>query len=527
MRENYKRTSVRCQIHQGTMLRPLLRPTSPSGPSSDHRHRRPLFVCALRALVRVGLLGMLMACMPPMPSPSTRTAPLHLPTAAPMEASTLPDTLALAPHYTISLTVDLSPAHVTGEQEVRYTNAEDVPLRDLYFRLFPNTPGYGGTMTVTSLRRNGEPISPEVRLGGSALRLLLHPPLAPRETVTLSMAFTATVPLTDEIDYAPFAYVGGVMALPSAYPLIPVHDDKGWNVEIAPPYGDAVYSDVAFYQVEVTAPPTMTMVASGICAPPEVGRWSCQAGPVRDFALILGDDYRWASQVAEGVVVNSYFYSDHREGGERVLQMAGDALTLYSRLFGPYPYEELDVVQTPTRAGGIEYPTVIVISDRLYPDHPRLEWVVAHEVAHQWWYGVVGSDPVDEPWLDEALTQYTTLLYHEFLYGADAAAEILKNDFEATYDRLRRGGNDMPAGLPVAAYPRDLYHAVVYRKAPLYFHALRQRVGNAAFFTLLRTYYRRHHYGIATPDSFLETVKTVTGSDHRDLWERWILGVSR
>ena len=489
----------------------------------------PAFIPIRRLLVLVGVCGALMACLPLATSTPAPTSPptRPLPTAAPLDTPSPPDTLSLAPRYAISLTVDVAHAQVAGEQVVRYTNAEEVPLGDLYLRLFPSTPGYGGEMRVSTLRLNGEPVSPEVHLDGSALRLLLNPPLAPLETVTLSLTFTATVPLTDGIDYAQFSCVRGVMALPEVYPLIPVYDDEGWNVEVAPEYGDAVYSDVAFYQVEVTAPPTMTLVASGTCAVREAGRWSCQAGPVRDFALILGDDYQVASQVAEGVIVNSYFYADHREGGEEVLRMAVNALTLYSRLFGPYPYEELDVVETPTRAGGIEYPTLVVISDRLYNGHPRLEWVVAHEVAHQWWYGVVGSDQVDEPWLDEALTQYTTLLYHEFLYGADAAAEILKGDFQATYDHLVEEGNDMPAGLPVAAYPRDLYSPVVYRKGALYFHALRGRVGDEAFFAVLRTYYRRHRYGIATPESFLATVKAVTGREHRDLYERWILGVSR
>ncbi len=109
--------------------------------------------------------------------------------------------------------MDVARSQVVGEQTVRYTNAEEVPLRDLYLRLFPNTPGYGGEMKVSSIRLNGEPASPEVRLNGSALRLLLNPPLASMETVTLSLAFTATVPLTDEIDYAQFSYVRGVMAL--------------------------------------------------------------------------------------------------------------------------------------------------------------------------------------------------------------------------------------------------------------------------------------------------------------------------
>lgn len=501
-----------------------------STPFTGRRHRRAFPFGLFRALAPVGLLILLLSCLPPPPSPfSTPTivAPRPFPTAAPQDPPSPPDILSLAPRYAISLTVDIAHSQVTGEQQVLYTNTEGVSLRDLYLRLFPNTPGYGGEMRVSSIRLNGEPARPEVRLGESALRLLLNPPLAPMEAVTLSMAFTATVPLTDGMGYAQFSYVRGVMALPEAYPLIPVYDDEGWNVEVAPEYGDAVYSDVAFYQVDVTAPPTMTLIASGTCAEREAGRWSCQAGPVRDFALILGDDYQVASRVAEGVVVNSYFYSDHREGGEQVLRIAVDALTLYSRLFGPYPYGELDVVETPTRAGGIEYPTLVVISDRLYTGHPRLEGVVAHEVAHQWWYGVVGSDQVDEPWLDEALTQYTTLLYHEFLSSTETAAGILKDDFQATYNRLVEEGNDMPAGLPVAAYSRDLYGPVVYRKGALYFHALRQRVGDEGFFAILRTYYRRHCYGIATPESFLETVKTVTGSEHRDLFERWILGVSR
>lgn len=202
-----------------------------------------------------------------------------------------------------------------------------------------------------------------------------------------------------------------------------------------------------------------------------------------------------------------------------------DALTLYSRLFGPYPYQELDVVETPTRAGGIEYPTLVVIADRLYSGHPRLEWLVAHEVAHQWWYGVVGNDQVDEPWLDEALAQYSTVLYHEFLYGPDVADEIIQ-DFQATYDRLVREGKDMPVGLPVAAYPEDLYGPIVYHKGPLYFHTLRQRVGDEKFFSVLRMYYQRHRFGIATPDSLLEVIQTVTGDAQRDLYDRWIRGKS-
>jgi hypothetical protein len=55
-----------------------------------------------------------------------------------------------------------------------------------------------------------------------------------------------------------------------------------------------------------------------------------------------------------------------------------------------------------------------------------VEWLAAHEVAHQWWFGVVGNDQIDEPWLDEALTQYSTMLYYEKAYGPERAAGILR-----------------------------------------------------------------------------------------------------
>lgn len=484
-------------------------------------------MCALLLAV---LLGGLAACVPsvgrePVFTPSATLRPF--PTAAPVpsgEDST--ETSPEGAQYFLNLQVDVSASRVSGRQVVRYTNLEEVPLKDLYLRLFPNTPGYGGQMRVAHLTLNDRPASPEVRLDGSALRLLLNPPLTPLQTVTLTMEFTVSVPLTDAVDYAQFAHIGGVMALPNVYPLIPVYDDEGWNVEVAPDYGDAVYSDVASYRVEVTAPPTMTLIATGVCAADAPGRWRCEADRVRDFALVLGEDYATVGQVVDGVQVNSYFYPADRDGGLEALRVAANALTLYSRLFGPYPYGELDVVETPTRAGGIEYPTLVVISEHLYRGHPRLEWVVAHEVAHQWWYGVVGNDQVDAPWLDEALTQYSTFLYHEFLYGPEVAAEVFQREFQDVYDRLVKAGEDMPVGLPVAAYPRDLYGPVVYRKGPLYFHALRQRVGDEEFFAVLRAYYQWHRFRIATPESLLETIRAVTGDAQRDLYDRWILGKS-
>lgn len=429
------------------------------------------------------------------------------------------------PSYQISLTVSLASARVVGEQEVRYTNQEPQALDELYLRLLPNAPGYGGQMTISNLRVAGLAVSSALTLENSAMRVDLHAPLPPGEAISLSMDFTVEVPRTVGAGHGLFSYRRGVMALPAVYPLIPVYDDEGWNVEIAPPYGDDLYADVAAYHVRITAPADQTLIVSGSCAPPqasgELATWSCEAAPMREFVLILGE-YQHANRRVENVVVNSYYYPEHAAGGDKALQVAVDALTAFTERFGPYPYAELDVVETPNRLGGMEYPGLVVVEDTLYPGVAGVEWLTAHEVAHQWWFAVVGSDQVDEPWLDEALTQYSTMLYYEAVYGAQRAQGILNSEFLQTYQTLQNQGRDMPAGRPASAYGPSLYWQVVYDKGALYFNELRKAVGDEVFFEILRTYYNRHRYRIATPASFLRAVQDVSGDPHADLYETWI-----
>jgi hypothetical protein len=483
----------------------------------------------------------------PTPTPSSTSIPTLSPTATPpsehaqalrsefrADLELFPD----ATRYDIELKIASNMTTVVGHERVIYTNTENVPLDALYLRLFPNTPSYGGAMTATNISLDGRPAAPVIELDGSALRIPLDPPLEPGVRLDLALDFTVTVPTVVERGYGQLGYYDGILALANAYPLVPVYDDAdadhnavgrhpGWNVEVAPPYGDAIYSETAFYTVRVTAPADMTLIASGNCTASASGSdgdktWACVTGPMRDFNAILGPDYRVVSQVVEGVTVNSFFYSSHRRAGERVLDWAVETVRLFTRV-GAYPFTELDVVETSNRAGGIEYPGLVVINTAFYePIGEPLEWIVVHEVIHQWWYSLVGNDQVDEPWLDEALVQYSTLLYFEDRYGAEMAAELLEGTFQQAYESLVESDRDMPVGLPIAAYSEQDYGPVVYQKGPLYFHALRREVGDASFWEILRTYFARNRYGVATPEDWLAAVEAVTGDEHRAIYERWI-----
>jgi len=465
----------------------------------------------------------------PTPTPTPTSTPSPTPTPPPLPATCLRQAFAAdvqicqaAPRYDIQLTVAPEQARITGRQHITYTNAETEALDTIVLRLLPNAPGYGGTMTVTHLLVSAQSIPYQSWRDGTALRLPLEPPLEPGRIINLSMDFSVDVPTSNITGHGLFSYIRGVMALPTVYPLIPVYNENGWNADMAPVHGDDVFSDVAIYNVEVTAPSAFTLVATGACGTPLDRTWRCKAAPMRDFTVILGENFERVGRETRGVVVNSYFYEWHAAGGAKALEVAVDALEAFTDFFGPYPYTELDVVETPNYLGGMEYSGLVVVEDGLYPGVSTVEWLTAHEVAHQWWMVVVGNDQVNEPWLDEALTQYSTMLYYEAVYGRQRADGILNAVFVQTHQALRSAGRDMAAGLPADAYPSNLYFDIVYDKGALYFHELRERVGDDLFFETLQTYYSRHRYRIATTESFLDTVEEVTGDRHRDLFEKWI-----
>jgi aminopeptidase N len=352
----------------------------------------------------------------------------------------------------------------------------------------------------------------------------MNPPLAAGQSVTLTMDFDVRVPTSSAVGHGLFSYVGGVMSLPASYPLVPVYDDEGWNVDIAPVHGDDLYADVAAYDVTISAPLAFTVITSGSCEPLQGGVWICEAAPMREFVLVLGRDYQLANRLVNRTVVNSYYYKGDEASGTLALDTAANALLVFSELFGPYPYTELDVVQTPNRLGGMEYPGLVVVQDTLYSTGSRVEWLTAHEVAHQWWFGIVGSDQVDEPWLDEALTQYSTLLYYEKVYGPEIARGVLDGEFIQTHRDLISRGLDLPVGLPADSYAREVYWQVVYDKGALYFHELREEIGDPAFFEILRVYFDHNRYGIAEPGDWLSAVQEVTGDSHWPLYQTWIMG---
>jgi hypothetical protein len=434
-------------------------------------------------------------------------------------------------YYQIQARLDLTEAipRIHAVQTTRYTNKARVPLDAIYFRLFPNKPSYGSELTFHTVRVADKTAELDYQAERTAVGVLLADPLEPGQAITVEMKYDVTLPVANTRGYGTFNYQDGVFLLSNFYAMVAVYDPDGWNLALAPDYGDPVYAETSFYDVEFTAPQGMTVVASGsTTAKRDNGdgttTWTLLSGPMRDMMLVVSDRFESSSYAVGYVRVNSYYLPQDKQAGETVLGYCRDGLRAYQQSFGPYPFAEFDVVEAPIYAGGMEYPGLIMVANRHYAvGGEYLEFVTAHEVAHQWWYSLVGNDQVMVPWLDESLTNFSTVYYFEYVYGSDRAGMVFQTYVASQYYRAKEEGRDGIVNQPVEAFSPEQYGVIVYGKGAVFFYELRSKLGDGPFLDVLRAYLQDREYKLATPDDFLRVADQVSGQELDDFYAQWIL----
>lgn len=432
--------------------------------------------------------------------------------------------------YHIEFTIADDLFHVAGHEEIRYTNTEALPLDEIQFRLFPNI--IGGKMEVDNISINDQPVEPKYDLESSLMILPFDAPLEPGQSVILRMNFKVTVPQEVELNYGVLAFFDNVLALGHAYPMIAVYDDEGWNAEIPPQSGDLTYGDAAFFLVKIIAPRELTVVTTGtkISQNEEAQsqRLVVASGPARDFYLAASSTYEEVSQTFGEVTIHSYARSGDDEGARTALEVASRSIDIFNERYAPYPYTELDIVSTPTLALGIEYPGMIALTSRIYdlnaeyngnPTRVYMESTVAHEVAHQWFYNLVGDDQLDDPWLDESFAQFATLQYYSDEYGTEGA-----QGFQDSLEGRWNGATDVniPIGLPVAAYSGRDYGAIVYGRGPLFLVALKEQMGKDIFDQFMKDYTAQLSWHIATPEFMQSFAEEHCSCDLDPIFNEWV-----
>lgn len=423
----------------------------------------------------------------------------------------------------------------SGSAVITFTNPGPSALNDIVLRTFPNAPVlFGGSLEITSVWVDETELTPEVFLADrSAVRIPLDSVLAAGETIRLQLEYSGILPVDFEREgiYGTYHYYsdGPVITLANAYPLLALLENGEWQASPVLAGGDAVVSRTALYRVEMRVPTGWQAAASGRETSREEsgGRTAIiyAGGPLRDFMLAASPAFVLREAQWNGIQINHWGMPNTEGNWDEAIEVTRDSLELFEETFGPLPYNEMDVIAAPLKnASGVEYPGLFLLNENLYNYDVQphlLPMVTAHEVAHQWWYAVVGNDVLENPWQDEALATYSAQVY-EYEYDQAFYFGVLEN-YKQRVETLEAASGEQAVSQSVsdfAANPRD-YATVVYHKGYLFLEALRRQIGDRAFDAALQKYYQENAYHLAPPDALLNSFEFTCQCELDDIYEEW------
>lgn len=337
--------------------------------------------------------------------------------------------------------------------------------------------------------------------------------------VTVELRYTVSVPQCA----SRFGVDDDIFALGNVFPTLALWEGDSWRTESYCAIGDPFLSACANWTVRLSMPPGYTVAGTGYSQPVYLGDGAVctlQAQAVRDFALVISDQFTTASGMADDVLITAY--AKDRADAQRMVKYARQAITCYEQHYGEYVYPTLTLAEVSFPYGGMEYPQLVMIGDEIIAaSGDSLEVTVAHEVAHQWWYAMVGSDSYNQAWQDESLCEYALLDYVGQVYGT-AIRESTAFDRIETAMRITIPRGVTP-GSPID-YFQDLseYSTVVYRRGAALWLAMENLLGKDGLDAALQGYVQQYRFGIATRDGLTQVLSQAAGQDVSALMEDYL-----
>lgn len=436
-------------------------------------------------------------------------------------------------------------------QIVDYINPYNTTLSKLEFHLYPNafsTSGKFGPVSASYYAKayaNGDSVGGiqinKVKVGNEEKEIKLDKPnnevlvvdfsdnLYPNDRIKITLEYVVTLPNC----WHRFGYGDDTYNLGNFYPVAAIYENGEFYYCEYKSNGDPFYSDMANYTVKLTCDKNFVLASSG----KQVGfqeseinkkTTTISAQAVRDFAFVMSKKFEVLKANVLGVEVLYYFYDD--DYASKNLQTAVDSIKTFSDLFGKYPYSTMSVVKTDFIHGGMEYPNLVYISDAIEDEKEYLN-VIVHETAHQWWYNLVGSNACEYAWLDEGLTEYSTLMFYKYNknYGVDVKAslnnslssyilfsEIYKSVYGELDEKMTKNVNNFKGDLE--------YVYTTYVKGVLFFDNLNELVGSKNFIKALKLYFNENCYKNATPQNLIYCFEKVCKRSLSSFFDAWVNG---
>ncbi|MFC2166926.1 M1 family metallopeptidase [Acidobacteriota bacterium] len=290
-------------------------------------------------------------------------------------------------------------------------------------------------------------------------------------------------------------------------------------------------SDKATAELKVTVPQNIVAVSNGILTNSQNNpngtttyTWK-EESPIATYLIsVSGTNYSTFSDTytsgAKSMDVLYYVYPEDLNNAQTDFSITVPMIKFYSLLFGEYPFleEKFGIAAIP-RGTAMEHQTITSYPARAITGDHQNDWLIAHELAHQWWGDLVTPADWDDIWLNEGFATYSDALWFESLSGSlglQTRMQIFKEIYFKHQDTEHSVYNP-PSG--------HLFCEIVYEKAAWVLHMLRYIVGDMNFFDILRKYAQDFAYANATTPEFINVCEQVYGEDLNWFFDQWIFGI--
>lgn len=469
--------------------------------------------------------------------------------------------------YDIDVLLDAEEAMLYANYQLQYTNQSPDTLEFIYMHLYPNAYGYSGSAMAqerTPVVGGGKKVyfadeqdagmirgldftSPQMELSSlmtepDIMKITLSRPLKPSESITLQTAFEVKIP---KAGYSRMGHQNGNFQITQWFPKPAVYDRDGWHPVPNQNVGE-FYGEYGSFNVNLMVPEDFTTASTGIVT--NTTAWKAQqlagfkpditesvryktisvkADNVHTFAWCSGKDYKRLSKSMkiEGIeqeIKAVIIYREDRDHWHGYFDVIEDAIQFYSDKVGPYPYPQVTVAQSVgTFGGGMEYPMFTLI-DKV--SGYAQETVIMHEIGHNWFYGVLGFNEREHPWMDEGLnTMYETMYMNhkypdislqDFTVGTEIKSNLMglgdkeyKDLHYLSYKLLAGKHLHKPTTLHSNEFDATEYFMHTYYYAAQQLLYLRSVVGEQAWDEFMQSFYEKWKFKHPLPRDFFAHLK--------------------
>lgn len=479
---------------------------------------------------------------------------------------------------------------ITGTIEIQYINNSSDTLRTLYIKAFPNAIQRGSYADFVARKRNEwdlaelkpdasasltlvpmpertrdgsvlSPLSPPFEVDNTIITVTLNAPIVPGDTADLKYGFKTILPSGNEMRMGKF---GGTTKAAYWYPQVCVYDHRlGWVNAQYIGWGEC-YGDYGKFDVTITAPEDQIVAATGeLVNESEVipdslrqlydlsnflkpraewpkfsfdsattKTWHFVAEHVNDFAFTCSNNWCIDTTSTNGVKIVAYALRNKANGWKDAAKLTRQEIETYSQLFVPYAWP---VIRVCDAYSGMEFPMLADCGGQ--DPSPGFKVVVYHEVGHQWFMGMIGSNQVDRPFLDEGFNVLGEHVTMEKYQGRAGNMNSFHNWYQRKFapwseDRDDRGfrplmllmqqGMDKPM---VFSYDQGEeywpWRVSAYYKTAAMHYSLRSLLGDSAYFAAMQHYCHKWLFKHPYEDDFTQAMEEATGLELDPFLQQW------